>query len=104
MLLRIVENGAFRDVHIKEGEMFMLPGKSIQDQVTMQERAYAVAHTALRRAGMTLKPLLTFLNEDPFHYTGLACYSAYCQVPASRLPLQGMYRTTRFDTQTRPGL
>ena len=26
MLLRIVENGAFRDVHIKEGEMFLLPG------------------------------------------------------------------------------
>ncbi|KAH8646770.1 3-hydroxyanthranilic acid dioxygenase [Xylariales sp. PMI_506] len=26
MLLRIVEHGAFRDVHIKEGEMFMLPG------------------------------------------------------------------------------
>lgn len=28
MLLRIVENGAFRDVHIGEGEMFMLPGTS----------------------------------------------------------------------------
>ncbi|KAK9791739.1 putative 3-hydroxyanthranilate 3,4-dioxygenase [Seiridium cardinale] len=27
MLLRIVENGAFRDVHIREGEMFMLPGR-----------------------------------------------------------------------------
>lgn len=26
MLLRIVENDAFRDVHIKEGEMFLLPG------------------------------------------------------------------------------
>lgn len=26
MLLRIVENNAFRDVHIGEGEMFMLPG------------------------------------------------------------------------------
>ncbi|KXJ89883.1 3-hydroxyanthranilic acid dioxygenase [Microdochium bolleyi] len=26
MLLRIAENGQFRDVHIAEGEMFMLPG------------------------------------------------------------------------------
>jgi 3-hydroxyanthranilate 3,4-dioxygenase len=29
MLLRIVENNGFRDVHIKEGEMFMLPGQSL---------------------------------------------------------------------------
>lgn len=27
MLLRIVENGQFRDVNIAEGEMFLLPGK-----------------------------------------------------------------------------
>jgi hypothetical protein len=26
MLLRIVEHGVFKDVHIKEGEMFLLPG------------------------------------------------------------------------------
>jgi 3-hydroxyanthranilate 3,4-dioxygenase len=28
MLLRIVENEKFRDVEIKEGEMFLLPGMS----------------------------------------------------------------------------
>lgn len=27
MLLRIVENDEFRDVHIQEGEMFLLPGE-----------------------------------------------------------------------------
>jgi 3-hydroxyanthranilate 3,4-dioxygenase len=26
MLLRIIENDAFRDIPIKEGEMFLLPG------------------------------------------------------------------------------
>ena len=34
MLLRIVENNAFRDIHIKEGEMFMLPGKLVQKLVS----------------------------------------------------------------------
>jgi len=28
MLLRIAENGKFRDIHIGEGEMFMLPGNT----------------------------------------------------------------------------
>ena len=29
MLLRVVDDGVFRDIEIKEGEMFLLPGTSL---------------------------------------------------------------------------
>lgn len=49
MLLRIVENDAFRDVHIKQGEMFMLPGTYIQAGLPI--RPHDLRHDSMSSTG-----------------------------------------------------
>ncbi|KAI0047876.1 3-hydroxyanthranilic acid dioxygenase [Auriscalpium vulgare] len=80
MLLRVVDDGEFRDIEIKEGEMFLLPGNTPHNPVRFAntvgivvERVRPDAATdRLRwycRSGAHTAP--TIIREEAFHVTDL---------------------------------
>ncbi|ORY68757.1 3-hydroxyanthranilic acid dioxygenase [Pseudomassariella vexata] len=80
MLLRIVENGQFRDVHINEGEMFMLPGNVPHNPIrfadttglVMERTRPAEALDRLRwYCTKGEHPGPTVIREEVFHCTDL---------------------------------
>ncbi|KAI0301598.1 3-hydroxyanthranilic acid dioxygenase [Multifurca ochricompacta] len=80
MLLRVVDDGTFRDIEIKEGEMFLLPGNTPHNPVRFADTVGIViervrpeaATDRLRwycRAPGHEKP--TIIREESFHVTDL---------------------------------
>lgn len=80
MLLRIVENDAFRDVHIKEGDMFLLPANTPHNPVRFADTMGLVMERTRPEASLDRlrwycskgnhdKP--TIIREEVFHCTDL---------------------------------
>ncbi|KAI1866738.1 hypothetical protein JX265_002283 [Neoarthrinium moseri] len=80
MVLRIVENGAFRDVRIKEGEMFLLPGNVPHNPIRFADTTGLVMER--KRPEKALDRLrwyctkghheeLTIIREEVFHCVDL---------------------------------
>jgi len=80
MLLRVVDGGVFRDIEIKEGEMFLLPGNTPHNPVRFADTIGIViervrpesAVDRLRwycRSAAHTEP--TIIREDAFHVTDL---------------------------------
>ncbi|KIY72556.1 3-hydroxyanthranilic acid dioxygenase [Cylindrobasidium torrendii FP15055 ss-10] len=80
MLLRVVDDGVFRDIHIKEGEMFMLPGNVPHNPVrfadtiglVMERERPTEAIDSLRwYCTKGNHPTPTIIYEESFHVTDL---------------------------------
>jgi len=80
MLLKVVDEGEFRDIHIQEGEMFLLPGNTPHNPVRFADTIGIViertrpedSHDRLRwycRSDAHKEP--TIIREEVFHVTDL---------------------------------
>jgi len=80
MLLKVVDEGEFRDIHIQEGEMFLLPGNTPHNPVRFADTIGIViertrpenSHDRLRwycRSDTHKEP--TIIREEVFHVTDL---------------------------------
>jgi len=80
MILRVLDDGEFKDIHIEEGDMFLLPGNTPHDPVrfantiglVVERKRPEGAVDRLRwycRSPQHKKP--TIIREDAFHCTDL---------------------------------
>ncbi|KAF8483309.1 3-hydroxyanthranilic acid dioxygenase [Russula ochroleuca] len=86
MLLRIVDDGIFRDIEIKEGQMFLLPGNTPHNPVRFADTVGIVVERARPEASI-----------DRLRW--------YCRAPGHEKPTvirEASFHLTDLDTELKP--
>ncbi|KAH9989613.1 3-hydroxyanthranilic acid dioxygenase [Russula vinacea] len=88
MLLRIVDDGIFRDIEIKEGQMFLLPGNTPHNPVRFADTVGIVVERARPESSI-----------DRLRW--------YCRAPGHETPTvirEASFHLTDLDTELKPAI